>query len=226
MLFSSLPFPSILSQSVDNETTDLLSAETTNQPPRENELAAAELAHNKQRHVTNLMEDAMLESRVGRLSGAGDGHGDGEEEEEEEDEEDTEFGDEGFLRTGTEVFFFPGEGSRPPPRPLDDRLMGVSVCLETLEGTEFDETLPQVEEDLGAIPSSSHSLPSARAPERRTPQAVVNKQQATAAVNTSDADEDYCIIGDEEKVAFVSVLKRRFRLAGFYIMISVFFLCL
>lgn len=199
--------------SVDNETTDLLSAESSTLPQQENERVAAEVAQTKQRHVTNLMEEAMLESRVGRLAGADndDDGGCGED----ECEDDDEFGDEMFLRTGTEVFFFPDEGSATGKVQAkhNDDVMGVSVCLETLEGrseynmtSELDETLPQVEEDLGPIPSHHHSSSAGGGPvrpDRRTPSAV---SASKPMQSTSDADEDYCIIGDEEKVAFVSII--------------------
>lgn len=203
---------------VDNESADLLSTEANIRVPQENDLVAAEVAQNKQRHVTNLMEDAMLESRVGRLPAD---LAEGEEEGEEDD--DDEFGDEMFLRTGTEIFFFPDEGNKSVLPPAGtcvqhEDIMGVSVCLETLEGRsdyntmtpDLDETLPQVEEELGAIPSMSYAAAgegsSTMRPERRTPQMLTKQQQQQPATNTSDADEDYCIIGDEEKVAFVSIL--------------------
>lgn len=189
--------------SVDNETTDLLSAESSSRPQQETDLVAAEVTKTKQRHVTNLMEEAMMESRVGGEVVSGDAEY--EEEEEEEDEGD-EFGDEMFLRTGTEVFFFPDEATKKGGAAAADT-MSVSVCVETHEGrldyaNERDETLPQVEEDLGAIPAHLSMRP-----ERRAAQPVL-VAATKQPMNSSDADEDYCIIGDEEKVAFVSIKKQ------------------
>lgn len=195
-------------QYVDNETQDLLATGSgTVRLEKEEESArmAAEVAQSKQLHVTNLMEEAMIESHRGGI--AAEGENDDEEDDEGEGEDDDEFGN------GTEVFFFPDEASRLRMNREHDP-MTLSICQETLENrAEFSLTgeeelgdddmpaLPQVQEDLGEIPSypstSRHSI---------TPVAGQRSNTLVPRMNSSDADEDYCIIGDEEKVAFVSTL--------------------
>lgn len=194
-------------QFVDNETQDLLAtgSETVRmEEEEESARLAAAVAQSKQLHVTNLMEEAMIESHRGGIAAEGEND---EEDDEGEGEDEDEFGN------GTEIFFFPDEASRLRMN-REQHPMTVSICQETLEkgaeysltGEELDDmpALPQVQEELGEIPS--YSSPSTSSRHSSTPSGQRHIMASMPKMNSSDADEDYCIIGDEEKVAFVSTL--------------------